>query len=110
MEKYLSMGLEIKKFTAKKSGLVYYVAFDAYDRPAKIVRIVSNKTGQHFIIDETEERKLLHKFNKISKQYLSLEDTALNFIDAALIKHPVITNTIASSVAIVSMVVIGMFD
>lgn len=110
MEKYLSMGLEIKRFTAKKAGIEYYVAFDAYNRPAKIIEAVSQATGQCLIIDEYEERVLLHKFNKIAKTELSLETRLMNFFEESVIKHPVATHTVANTAAMAGMALIAMIE
>lgn len=110
MKNYLSMGLEIKKFTAKKAGIVYYVAFDAYNRPAKIVEAVSQRTGQYLIIDEEDERRLLHKFSKIAKSEMSIERRLNNFIDESIIKHPVVTHTVATTAAVAGMALIAMIE
>lgn len=110
MKQYLSMGLEIKRFTAKKAGIEYYVAFDAYNRPAKIIQAVYQATGECLIIDESEERRLLYKFNKISKTNLSIETRLNNFIEESIIKHPVVTHTVATTAAMAGMALIAMIE
>lgn len=110
MEKYLTMGLEIKRFTAKKAGIEYYVAFDAYNRPAKIIEAVCQATGQCLIIDESEERRLLHKFNKIAKTNLDLDTRLNNFFEESIIKHPVLAHTVATTATMAGMTLIAMIE
>lgn len=110
MQKYLTMGLEIKRFTAKKAGIEYYVAFDAYNRPAKIIEVVCQATGQYLVIDELEERRLLHKFNKIAKTNLDLETRLNNFLEESIVKHPVLSHAVATTSAMAGMALIAMIE